>query len=217
MCEFWSDLRPGAQAASCRPHGTNSTWRSILRRPRCGSRHSRAPTGASCNGAARPLPALRGSMLHSDRSGHGPRNRQSVPAEPRSRRRQLLRAAAICRLRRLRRRFDAGASPMSTIGCSTPGSRAVRSRGCMTKLCSKSAPIRPGSRPRIFKQAMVDGFVETFPSAPIDGLVEPHIGESWAEESDAAGNGTIKATVAESEVTKELSAKSRPAHPSTCP
>ena len=33
----------------------------------------------------------------------------------------------------------------------------------------------------ILKQAMIDGFVETFPDAPIDGLVEPHIGMSWAE------------------------------------
>ena len=33
----------------------------------------------------------------------------------------------------------------------------------------------------ILKQAMIDAFVETFPDAPIDGLVEPHIGMSWAE------------------------------------
>jgi DNA (cytosine-5)-methyltransferase 1 len=33
----------------------------------------------------------------------------------------------------------------------------------------------------ILKQAMIDGFIETFPDAPIDGLVEPHIGMSWAE------------------------------------
>ena len=38
----------------------------------------------------------------------------------------------------------------------------------------------------ILKQAMIDGFVETFPDAPIDGLVEPHIGMSWAEKD---GNG----------------------------
>ena len=35
----------------------------------------------------------------------------------------------------------------------------------------------------ILKQAMIDGFIETFPDAPIDGLVEPHIGMSWAEKS----------------------------------
>ena len=34
---------------------------------------------------------------------------------------------------------------------------------------------------KILKQAMIDGFLETFPDAPIDGLVEPHIGKSWAE------------------------------------
>jgi DNA polymerase I len=33
----------------------------------------------------------------------------------------------------------------------------------------------------ILKQAMIDGFSETFPGAPIDGLVEPHISRSWAE------------------------------------
>ena len=47
----------------------------------------------------------------------------------------------------------------------------------------------------ILKQAMIDGFVETFPDAPIDGLVEPHIGMSWAEK-DGAGSGTATAAVA---------------------
>jgi DNA polymerase I len=35
----------------------------------------------------------------------------------------------------------------------------------------------------ILKQAMIDGFIETFPDAPIDGLVKPHIAASWAEKS----------------------------------
>ena len=30
---------------------------------------------------------------------------------------------------------------------------------------------------------MIDGFVETFPGAPINGLVEPHIGLNWGEKS----------------------------------
>ena len=47
----------------------------------------------------------------------------------------------------------------------------------------------------ILKQAMIDGFVETFPDAPIDGLVEPHIGMSWAEK-DGAGSSTATAAVA---------------------
>ena len=33
----------------------------------------------------------------------------------------------------------------------------------------------------ILKQAMIDGFAETFPGAPLNGLVEPHIGMSWGE------------------------------------
>ena len=33
----------------------------------------------------------------------------------------------------------------------------------------------------ILKQAMIDGFRETFPGAPLDRLVEPHIGMSWGE------------------------------------
>ena len=33
----------------------------------------------------------------------------------------------------------------------------------------------------ILKQAMIDGFIETFPDAPINGLVEPHVAASWAE------------------------------------
>ena len=33
----------------------------------------------------------------------------------------------------------------------------------------------------ILKQAMVDAFAEIFPSAPLNGLVEPHIGLSWGE------------------------------------
>ncbi len=31
----------------------------------------------------------------------------------------------------------------------------------------------------ILKQAMIDGFVEIFPGAPINGLVEPHVATSW--------------------------------------
>jgi DNA polymerase I len=33
----------------------------------------------------------------------------------------------------------------------------------------------------ILKQAMIDGFAETFPGAPLKGLVEPHIGMTWSE------------------------------------
>ena len=33
----------------------------------------------------------------------------------------------------------------------------------------------------ILKQAMIEAFVEIFPGAPINGLVEPHIGSSWGE------------------------------------
>ena len=32
----------------------------------------------------------------------------------------------------------------------------------------------------ILNQSMIDGFAETFPGAPLDGLVEPHIGMSWS-------------------------------------
>ena len=28
---------------------------------------------------------------------------------------------------------------------------------------------------------MIDGFAETFPGAPLNGLVEPHIGLNWGE------------------------------------
>ena len=31
----------------------------------------------------------------------------------------------------------------------------------------------------ILKQSMIDGFAETFPGAPLNGLVEPHIGANW--------------------------------------
>ena len=33
----------------------------------------------------------------------------------------------------------------------------------------------------ILEQAMIDGFAETFPGAPLNGLVEPHIGLNWGE------------------------------------
>ena len=33
----------------------------------------------------------------------------------------------------------------------------------------------------ILKQSMTDGFAETFPGAPLNGLVEPHIGLNWSE------------------------------------
>jgi DNA polymerase-1 len=33
----------------------------------------------------------------------------------------------------------------------------------------------------LLRQAMIDAFAETFPGAPLSGLVEPHIGMSWGE------------------------------------
>ena len=33
----------------------------------------------------------------------------------------------------------------------------------------------------IVKHSMIDGFAETFPGAPLNGLVEPHIGSNWGE------------------------------------
>jgi DNA polymerase I-like protein with 3'-5' exonuclease and polymerase domains len=33
----------------------------------------------------------------------------------------------------------------------------------------------------ILKQAMIDGFAETFPGAPLNGLVDPHICANWGE------------------------------------
>jgi hypothetical protein len=38
----------------------------------------------------------------------------------------------------------------------------------------------------IVKKAMTDGFAETFPSAPLNGLVEPHIGPNWGEAKSGA-------------------------------
>ena len=43
----------------------------------------------------------------------------------------------------------------------------------------------------ILKQSMIDGFAETFPGAPLNGLVEPHIGLSWGE----AKAGEIRTTL----------------------
>ena len=40
----------------------------------------------------------------------------------------------------------------------------------------------------IVKQSMIDGFSETFPGAPVSGLVDPHIGANWGE----AKSGTPK-------------------------
>ena len=37
---------------------------------------------------------------------------------------------------------------------------------------------------------MIDGFVETFPGAPIDGLVEPHVRKSWAEAKEGDSSPT---------------------------
>jgi DNA polymerase I len=38
----------------------------------------------------------------------------------------------------------------------------------------------------ILKQAIIDGFAETFPGAPLNGLVDPHIGASWGEAKGGA-------------------------------
>jgi DNA polymerase-1 len=40
---------------------------------------------------------------------------------------------------------------------------------------------QPEQAAEILKQAMIDGFAETFPGAPLNGLVEPHIGPNWGE------------------------------------
>jgi DNA polymerase-1 len=33
----------------------------------------------------------------------------------------------------------------------------------------------------LLRRAMIDAFAETFPGAPVNGLVEPHVGMSWGE------------------------------------
>jgi DNA polymerase-1 len=38
----------------------------------------------------------------------------------------------------------------------------------------------------ILKQSMIDGFAETFPGAPLNGLVDPHTGASWGEAKSGA-------------------------------
>ena len=43
----------------------------------------------------------------------------------------------------------------------------------------------------ILKQAMIDGFAETFPGAPLNGLVDPHIGLNWGE---AKAGGTPRSS-----------------------
>ena len=72
---------------------------------------------------------------------------------------------------------------MLTIGCSTPaivgGTVAWLHDEIVLEVRADQAKLAA----EILKQAMIDGFIETFPDAPIDGLVEPHIGMSWAEKS----------------------------------
>jgi hypothetical protein len=41
----------------------------------------------------------------------------------------------------------------------------------------------------ILNQSMIDGFAETFPGAPLNGLVDPHIGPNW-------GEAKVKSTIA---------------------
>ena len=38
----------------------------------------------------------------------------------------------------------------------------------------------------ILKRSMIDGFAETFPGAPLNGLVDPHIGANWGEAKSGA-------------------------------
>jgi hypothetical protein len=38
----------------------------------------------------------------------------------------------------------------------------------------------------ILKQSMIDAFSETFSGAPLNGLVEPHIGANWGEAKSGA-------------------------------
>jgi DNA polymerase I len=53
----------------------------------------------------------------------------------------------------------------------------------------------------IVKQSMIDGFAETFPGAPLNGLVEPHIGMNWGT---AKGGEKRTATVATPEPNSRL-------------
>jgi hypothetical protein len=53
----------------------------------------------------------------------------------------------------------------------------------------------------ILKQSMIDGFTETFPGAPVNGLVDPHIGASW---------GKAKSGAAQTHVAKEESTSPQP-------
>ena len=62
----------------------------------------------------------------------------------------------------------------------------------MTRLSWRSRTEQAERAAEILKQSMVDAFAETFPGAPLNGLVEPHIGMSWAEK-DATGGGMAKA------------------------
>jgi hypothetical protein len=39
----------------------------------------------------------------------------------------------------------------------------------------------------ILKQSMIDGFAETFPGAPLNGLVKPDTGVNWGEAKAGAG------------------------------
>jgi DNA polymerase-1 len=45
---------------------------------------------------------------------------------------------------------------------------------------------------QILKQSMIDGFAETFPGAPLNGLVEPHIGASWGEAKARGAASDVK-------------------------
>ena len=100
----------------------------------------------SCNGAAFIYRRCEGRRYIAIGKDMRPRDRPGLPhkaAFPKADR--STRAVAICPSKGPAPTPRCWRSLTSTIGCSTPGLRVGRSPGCTTRLCSKSAPTRPGS------------------------------------------------------------------------
>ena len=70
---------------------------------------------------------------------------------------------------------------MPTRDCSRPASTAGLLCWLHDELVLETAVEDVERAAGLLKEAMTDAFVELLPDAPLNGLVEPHIGRDWSE------------------------------------
>ena len=165
MCEFWQRLRPrrGPSHSNC----VGSIRRcSGLQRSQDMAQGVRERLLGFRACAAFTTGAVK-AALHRDRQGHEPWDSPDLPPEPRSRGGSFYTRCCNLRFKAPALRFDLR-SPMSTIGCSTPESRADR-RGPHDEIVLEVRADQAERAAELLKQAMIDAFAEPSRARPSTG------------------------------------------------